>query len=221
MSAIHYFQRYSQRENVATNNTLLLFSRLYQYSPHKFKIFISDLLNDNDIEAGIQIRQQEAGINSIPDGNISQTSFKLVIETKLHSDFTIDQLNNHLKAFKNEQYQILLSLSPESPENNLKTTIETNVRDFNEQNRLKIKYQPITFKEIVDKFNNCLDDHDSDLLEIIDDYESFCIHENLLAIDDVIMRAVTCGWTLQDNLQFNLYYAPAERSYSKHTYIGI
>ena len=33
---IHYFQRYHAKENVATANTMLLLSRLYQYSPDKF-----------------------------------------------------------------------------------------------------------------------------------------------------------------------------------------
>lgn len=33
---IHYFQRYHQKENVATANTMLLLSRLYSYSPNKF-----------------------------------------------------------------------------------------------------------------------------------------------------------------------------------------
>ena len=35
------------------------------------------------------------------------------------------------------------------------------------------------------------------------------------------MRVVTCGWTLQENLQFNLYYDPVTRGYSEHTYLGI
>ena len=37
---VHYFQRYSTKENVATANTMLLFSRLYSYSPNKFFDFL-------------------------------------------------------------------------------------------------------------------------------------------------------------------------------------
>ena len=62
MSSIHYFQRYSQPENVDTNNTLLLLSRLYHESPNKFKAFLNDLLNDYDIEAGIQFNKQKRKI---------------------------------------------------------------------------------------------------------------------------------------------------------------
>ena len=35
------------------------------------------------------------------------------------------------------------------------------------------------------------------------------------------MRAVTCGWTLQENFDFNLYYAPKSRGYSEHAYLGV
>ena len=35
------------------------------------------------------------------------------------------------------------------------------------------------------------------------------------------MRVVTCGWTLKENIQFNLYYDPADRGYSEHSYLGV
>lgn len=35
---IHYFQRYHEKENVATANTMLLLSRLYSYSSDKANI---------------------------------------------------------------------------------------------------------------------------------------------------------------------------------------
>lgn len=34
MSKVHYYRRYSQPENVATNNTLLLLSRLYAHDSY-------------------------------------------------------------------------------------------------------------------------------------------------------------------------------------------
>lgn len=221
MASIHYFQRYSQPENVATNNTLLLLSRLYQESSNKFKGFLNDLLDDNDLEAGIQFYQQQRGKGSIPDGSLSQVSFKVVIETKLHKHFSLQQLTEHLNSFQKEQHQVLLSLSPKQPDNSLKTQIEKAVNDFNHQKNTSIKYVPTTFQEIVSKFNNCLEAHDYELIEIIDDYEAYCIHDKLITDDDARMRVVTCGWTLQENLQFHLYYDPANRGYSEHSYLGI
>lgn len=52
MASIHYFPRYSQKENMVTNNTLLLFSRLYNNSPYKFKLFMNNLLEDSEVEIG-------------------------------------------------------------------------------------------------------------------------------------------------------------------------
>lgn len=44
MSNLHYFHRYSQKENVVTNNTLLLLSRLYAHNALYFEAFLADLL---------------------------------------------------------------------------------------------------------------------------------------------------------------------------------
>ena len=50
MRSIHYFPRYSQRENTVTNNTLLLLLRLMEASRIKFEEFITRLAGDADLE---------------------------------------------------------------------------------------------------------------------------------------------------------------------------
>jgi len=221
MSSIHYFQRYSQPENVATNNTLLLFSRLYQQSPIKFKAFLNDLLDDRDIEGGILFYQQKKAQGSIPDGSLSQVSFKVVIETKLHKHFSLPQLTEHLKDFSKEQYQVLLSLSPKHPDNDLIRKIESAVNEHNLSNNTAIKYLHTTFQEIVTKFKANIEDYDYELNDIVDDYEAYCINDELIRDDDARMRVVTCGWTLDENFKYSLYYDPADRGYTDHTYLGI
>jgi len=221
MSSIHYFQRYSQPENVATNNTLLLLSRLYQHSSNHFKGFLNDLLDDTDLEAGILFNQQQRGKGSVPDGSISQTSFKVVVETKLHQNFSVQQLTEHLKSFGNEDRKILLSLSPKIPTASVQGQIEAEVKKYNAANDTSVKYIPTTFQSIVEKFRNTLEDYDFDLIPIVDDYEVYCINDKLITVDEYRMRAVTCGWTLQENFQFNLYYDKVEDGYSDHSYIGI
>ena len=221
MSTIHYFQRYSQLENVATNNTLLLLSRLYQHSPNKFKGFLNDLLSDTDLEAGILFNQQERGKGSVPDGNISQISFKVVVETKLHQHFSISQLKDHLNSFNNEDHKILLSLSPKLPSTSFRNEIDKEIIAFNTNKNVSIKYIPTTFQIIVEKFKNILEDYDVELIEIINDYEDYCINDNLITDEEYRMRAVTCGWTLNENFQYSLYYDKVKDSYSDHSYIGI
>lgn len=219
MSSIHFFQRYSHPENVATNNTLLLLSRLYHHSSNYFKVFLNDLLDDTGLEAGVLFNQQLRGNSSVPDGNISQASFKLVIETKLHNDFSVEQLESHLKSFGQEERKILLSLSPKMPSASRLNEIKSKVNEYNNNNKTSVKYIPTTFQLIVDKFRNTLEEYDYDLIPIVDDYEEYCINDNLITDDEYRMRAVTCGWTLAENFKYNLYYN--KEGYSDHAYIGI
>jgi hypothetical protein len=221
MSSIHYFQRYSQPENVATNNTLLLLSRLYHHSPTKFEAFLTDLLEDTDLEAGIQFNQQRRGRASIPDAAISQVSFKVLIETKLHKHFSIQQLTEHLHSFANEQYQVLLSLSPHLPNKSVIQQVNSAITDYNSGNAKSVKYVATTFQQIVNKFRTVVNEYDVELLEMLKDYEEYCINDGLIYDNDSWMRVVTCGWTLNENFQYNLYYHRAGTGYSDHSYVGI
>lgn len=56
---IHYFQRYHTKENVATANTILLLSRLYQYSTDKFFRFLNSLVFLENFEPEIVFQLQE------------------------------------------------------------------------------------------------------------------------------------------------------------------
>lgn len=117
MSNIHYFPRYSQKENMVTNNTLLLFSRLYNNSPEKFARLINAILEESGIELDTMVRfkkQEKATGGRIPDGVIEQESFKVVIETKLYGQEHIEQIKGLWTAFKNEDKQIFLWVNNET-----------------------------------------------------------------------------------------------------------
>ena len=81
---IHYFQRYHEKENVVTANTMLIIFNL-----------------------------QEKSVDSIPDSTITQESFKIVVETKMSNWFYEDQLLWHLNAFDDEKYKVMITLAPE------------------------------------------------------------------------------------------------------------
>jgi len=221
MSSIHYFQRYSQKENVITNNTLLLFSRLYNESPLKFKHFLNALTNEFDINVGIDFNQQTKGKGSIPDGAITQESFKIAIETKLSDNFSILQLTNHLNSFGNESTKILLALSPKKINNKTHQTIINNVKEFSLKSEANINFISTTFKEIVLKFRDTINDYDIELNSIIDDFEDFCITVGMIRKNEFRMLTVACGWTLKDNFKNNNYYDPANRGYSYLSHLGI
>ena len=64
MSDIHFFQRYSQKENVITNNTLRLFAQLYSDSPSRLADFLEGLVDGLSIDVGVSMEQQTKRLTS-------------------------------------------------------------------------------------------------------------------------------------------------------------
>ena len=222
MSDIHYFQRYSQKENVVTNNTLLLLNRLYLYNPVRFRDFISELLgNIPDFIPGIQFSQQIRKKGSVPDGSIHQTGFRILIETKLYNQYSKKQLFEHLGAFEQEEVKILLLLDPEMPDDALWSQLEQHLKDYNDKNNTNVLVVAVTFEKLILHFREVISDFDFEMQNIIDDYEAYCMEEQLLPTGPFKIRAVPCGRTLNQNLKYNIYYAPRERGYQKHNYIAL
>jgi hypothetical protein len=225
MSNIHYFQRYSQRENVITNNTLLLLSQLNRYSPALFESFLNTLVgNDNEpLPVGVQIEQQtSSGEGSIPDGFIKQDSFKIVIETKMHAGFRLDQLASHLNAFEDEGQSILLLISPEGLNQTSKAEIQVAISQYNNRQDKNIQFTTTTFDDLIKCFKESIDNsRDFEMLDLIEDYENFCSGEGILPTWQFVMRALTAGRSIRENFEFNLYYDHAARGYRKHKFLGL
>ena len=97
MTRVSYFQRYSQRENHVTNNTLLILRHFYQASPHKIRDVFSELA-DADISIGLTFQQQVKESSSVPDALISQESLSIYIETKLGAWLEPSQLTRHIES---------------------------------------------------------------------------------------------------------------------------
>jgi hypothetical protein len=223
MSTIHYFPRYTQKENMVTNNTMLLFKRLYNNSMDKFNRFLNSVLEDSGIEldATLKFGQQEKGQHSIPAAFIRQDSFKIIIETKLYSQQNINQIRNHWNEFKDEPNQIFLWINKESIVDKYKKDILNELKKFNANRTNKIHFASITFKEICEKFNDILNDYDFEMKEIIQDYDAFCYEAGLLDNADSKVRFVPVGETLDENMKYNIYYDPSSHGYQNHSYIGL
>lgn len=222
MSDVHYFQRYSQKENVVTNSTLLLLSRLHSYSHSRFKDFLNEVLHDAAIEVGVAFKQQtRTKRGGTPDGLLCQASFKIVLETKLHSDFNLTQLKRHLDAFNREETQILLLLSPTEPSADFKLKLGAHIREFNSEKNTMVSFVCTTFEQLIESYESILLDQDYEMRELLEDYRLYCEGKHLLPETDHTMRAVACGWTEAENLGLDIYYDPVDRSCRKHKYIGV
>ena len=194
LNAPHYFQRYSQRENVVTNNTLQLFYRLYTHNPYRFSAFINKCLNI-PLDIGILFDQQTPNPDSTPDGSISQTSFKVVIETKLDQSYDRDQLKRHLSAFtdtdENEKHQILLLLGDTLPSDEFVRKVRKDVQTFNKDYKRDIHFVATTFEAIIKSFESVLSDFDFQMKEIAEDFRAFLQEEGLLGTP-YRMRGCSC-----------------------------
>lgn len=216
MGRIHQFQRYSSVENTVTNNTLQLMARIYQYSPFKASQLLTSL-TDESIEIGLDFFQQQKEESSVPDAAIIQKSFKILIESKVDSSVTTEQLLRHAKGFKGEEAKILLLLTKTSLDK-LKLDEITDV--------IKSEYPSVVFRHIIyeDICKACealFQDHEYQMKELVEEYRDYCNYMRLLDSSRHTMRVVPCGNSVSLNLKYGVYFQPSERGYSNHRYLGI
>jgi hypothetical protein len=221
MTDVHYFPRYSQRENVITNNTLLLLLRLYDHSRAKFATFLEELCGtDTPFAAGLglQFKQQRGTAATVVDGFLAQEAVKIVVETKrVTEQFHLKQLEGHLGAFKAETHKVLLLLSPSSDGVNEKLLAQ--MRELALDRGVTVV--PASFQGIVDAAQSSLSEHDEDMRALVEDFASFCASESLLPRAMYTLFAPPCRKSLADNLEYRLYYCPASRKIRPAAYLGL
>lgn len=222
---IHYFQRYHSKENVDTSNTMLMLSRLYKYNADKFFSMINSLILGEDESPEITFDLQVAGDDSVPDAVISQKSFKIVVETKLYNQFDKRQLVNHLKEFGSEDIKVLLTLDPRPMKQQLFDEMTVELKKYNDENAERllhpIKHVNLTFEQLVEAMEDIVDDRDTEIISVLDDFKKYCFDEKLIPDGYKWMRAIVSGTTFKDNMDLNLFYDRESRKFSEHGYIGL
>ncbi|WP_336016918.1 hypothetical protein [Fusobacterium polymorphum] len=223
---IHYFQRYHAKENVATANTMLLLSRLYSYSPDKFFKFFRFLNSEycsTSFNPEIVFTLQEKSIDSIPDAAITQESFKIVVETKMSDWFYEDQLLRHLNSFNNETYEIMITLAPELMAKDKKESFEEKIKEFNQKQKHQVIHVNTTFETIANAVGEVLDERDYEIQAILNDYWEYCYNDGLISVSEAwkYMRMQLAGVTFDFNIESNIYYDNAERSFREHNILGL
>jgi hypothetical protein len=218
LSRVSYFQRFSQPENHATNNTLLVLRYFYQSSPFKVERVLSSLL-ETDFSIGLVFDQQIKGEASVPDALISQAPMKIYVETKRGGFLDGDQVRRHLqsiceKAGKGEE-AILIGLTkeqiPESQRQEL--TRLASVQG--------VTFVAVTFSEVVEALRAQCAEFESELLSIVEDYEAYLGEEGLLEERNQWLVVFPCGMSLAENARFGIYYEPpSRRSKLNYRFIG-
>lgn len=220
---IHYFQRYYAKENVATANTMLLLSRLYQYSSDKFFRFLKSEFFSDSFEPEIVFNLQEKSVDSIPDATITQESFKIVVETKMSDWFYSEQLMKHLNSFSDEKYKVMITLAPELMAEDKIKIFEQQLKEYNSTQSMPVIHINTTFEGIANAIQDVIDDRDYEMQEVLDDYLNYCYNDGLITVSDSwkFMRMQLAGTTLDFNVSEDIYYDNAERGFRAHDYLGL
>lgn len=209
MAGISYFQRYSQRENHVTNNTLLVLRHLYQSAPAKLEQVVSELVGQ-DVQLGLDFHQQTRGSASVPDGLISQAPFRLFFETKLGPSLDRDQILRHVKSIADERTPatgeaFLVGLSTESMPAAEREVLAAAAKEQG------VVFAATTFADLVAALDAACAPHDVALRAVLDDFNEFLASENLLFQSDDWMLVVPCGISLAENQRFGIYYDGVDR----------
>ena len=220
---IHYFQRYHQKENVATANTMLLLSRLYSYSSDKFFRFLKSEYFFGSFEPEIVFTLQERSEKSVPDATISQEGFKIVVETKLSDWFYSDQLMRHLQSFGDEKNKVMITLAPERMAEDKLVKFEKQLKEYNATQKYPVIHINTTFEELANAIQDSLDDRDYEMQDVLDDYLNYCYKDGLITVSDAwkYMRMQLAGATFDFNVRERIYYDNAERGFRAHDYLGL
>lgn len=221
MSNIHYFQRYSQKENWVTNNTMLLLSRLNYFYPRKFEMVINSTLDNNSsVNIGVQFSQQNRSNESVPDGMISQESFEIKIETKLFDNLSKDQLIKHVRSFSEDAgTKILLGLSKQKVDDAIVKEVNKNITNKCLKN---LKFVAVSFSILIEAIRNEIEVHEKEMTEIIDDFANLCEEQDLIDLTEQTMLGLTVGLSLNENLEFDMYYELENRNHNRgFNYIGL
>lgn len=220
---IHYFQRYHEKENVATANTMLLLSRLYSYSSDKFFRFLKSEYFSDSFEPELVFTLQEKSVDSIPDATITQEGFKIVVETKLTDWFYSDQLMRHLKAFGDVKNKIMITLASEPMADKKKAEFEKQLMEYNATQTYPVIHINTTFEDLANAIYEVIDDRDYEMQDVLEDYLNYCYNDGLIPISDSwkYLRMQLAGTTIDFNINNNIYYDKAERGFRAHDYLGL
>jgi hypothetical protein len=220
MSRISYFQRYSQKENHATNNTLLVLRRFYEASPDRLQGILVSLLGV-DLSVGLSFQQQVHGEFSVPDALISQEALHVYFETKRGSSLDANQVRSHLESIANTKSGgagtwVLVGLTKEPIAHSDLAELRTVAKDYG------ILFSVATFSQLVEELERQCAVFERELLVIVEDFRSYLAEEGLLEEGGRVLPVFACGESLKENVEFSVYYEPASRpSKSSYRFIGI
>jgi hypothetical protein len=216
---VSYFQRFSQPENHATNNTLLALRYFYQSSPFKIERLFSEIL-ETELSIGLIFEQQVKNEAGVPDAEISQQPLRIVIETKRGGTVDVDQLERHMNSMsqntapngKNFLFALTKEPIPESLAEQLKKTAQAK----------GITFSALTFSRLLQGLEAQCADYERDFRDVLDDFKDYLSEEDLLDERHKWLAIFPCGTSFEENVRLGVYYeSPSRSSKAGYPFIGI
>jgi hypothetical protein len=217
MSRVSYFQRFSQAENHATNNTLLVLRYFYQSSPFKIQRALTELV-EKDLSIGLSFQQQVRGEESVPDALITQEPLHIYVETKRGGQLNADQVQRHIRTIAKSGARggdMLIGITKEQ-------IAEVDHKALAENATAQgIAFAAVTFSQVAETLRRQCAPHESELLAIIEDYETYLADERLMEEREKWLVIFPCGTSIAENARFGLYYEPPSRPCKRYSFIGV
>ena len=210
---ISLFADYHGKENSVTNYCGLMFKLVYDESPLLFNQLL-DICFDGEVKipmVGPVFEQQKKTGGSIPDLEITQTSFQILFETKTSNWYHIDQLDNHVKGFcKNIEYKILVLLCnfEDKNQNNERNQFKDNLKSKG------IYVVELTFEDLIIGLNTVC--RSAILQNYLSEFEDFLNRSNLLPVWKSTLDVVNCVTTRNEVEQDLVYMCPDSGNQYSH-----
>lgn len=193
---------------------------IYATGPARLEHVLSDLLEDQTLEIGVTFNQQEVTTRSVLDAVVRQSPFEVSFEAKRGGTLDEDQILRHLKgiaaaAGAREGARFLVGLTKTRLPQPVRAKFEALGVDHG------VRFVNLTFERVAEAVKAAIRPHETDLLEIAEDFESFLGEADLLPVEERSLNVVPCGTSWNENLAFRLYYEPPSRPVKRGRYLGL
>ena len=190
---------------------------VYQESPRLLNQLL-DLLIEGEAEVPYigptfeqQNGRQRKKSHSIPDLEIKQTSFQLLVETKLTDWFHEDQLENHVEGFlDNVETKILILLCnfEDKNTNQVRQAFKSRMKERG------ISVIEVTFKDLINALSIVCET--PQLHEYLTEFEDYLDRQRLLPTWEIRLDIVNCGGSRAEILQDSIYMCPSQGGQYRH-----
>lgn len=167
---------------------------------------------------GVKFIQQNREKDSVPDGEIFQDSFSVLIETKLGDDFVQRQLFDHLDALKKKQgKKILIALG--NFEKDLTSypvlqAVQVKAEAMVKDEDLDIAFIAVSFEQFLEAIQ--LPYLPKNLIDAVADLGEYFDENNLLPSWKYRLDVVNCGVSFNSVVEHEIYTCPAKPGAFSH-----